>query len=170
MEMQSIFGHTLLRALCDNRFGNEFPFAEDRLAFMAVVKDWLNQKFRDWEKLQGKAQSYYAFARFLGVSQTSLAAWMDGAVEPQDDELALLAEKLGAEIYNLTGTKQPQNREQDRFALALMGIPAGLRDRLSEAVIEISQTIREKGLAPDSIEAKRTAVEIFLKHGIRLTG
>jgi hypothetical protein len=137
---------------------------------MPSAKDWLNQKFREWEKLQGKPQSYYAFARFLGVSQTSLAGWMDGATEPQPDELATLSAKLGTEIYALFGAKQPSTGEQDRLTSAFMGIPAGLRDRLSEAVIEIAQAIREKGLAVDSIEAKRTAVEVFLKHGIRLAG
>lgn len=137
---------------------------------MAGAKDWLNQKFRDWEKLQGKPQSYYAFARFLGVSQTNLAAWRDGAVEPQGDDMALFAAKLGAEIYTLLGTNQPRTREQERLSGAFMGISTGLRDRLSEAVFEAFQTIHEKGLAVDSIEAKRTAVEVFLKHGIRLAG
>jgi len=136
---------------------------------MAGIKDWLNQKFRDWEKLQGKAQSYYAFARYLGVSQTSLAAWMDGAVEPQADDLAALALKLGPEVYTAAGANLPRVREQDRLAEALMGIPAGLRDRLGGAVSEVAQTIRDRGLAVDSIEAKRIAVEILLKHGIRLT-
>jgi transcriptional regulator with XRE-family HTH domain len=137
---------------------------------MPGAKEWLNQKFRDWEKLQGKAQSYYAFARFLGVSQTALAAWMDGTVEPQGDELAALAAKLGTEIYGMLGASQPRTREQDRLADALMGIPTGLRERLLGAVNEVSVTIRERGLAVDSIEAKRTAVDVLLKHGIRLTG
>jgi hypothetical protein len=136
---------------------------------MASAKEWLNQKFRDWEKTQGKAQSYYSFARHLGVSQTSLAAWMDGAIEPQGDDLATIAAKLGPEIYERVGAVQPHVQQNDRLAAVLQGLPAGLRERLTDAAVEAAQTIRDRGLAPDSIEGKRLAVEIFARNGIRLT-
>jgi transcriptional regulator with XRE-family HTH domain len=136
---------------------------------MASAKVWLNQKFRDWEKTQGKAQSYYSFARYLGVSQTSLAAWMDGAIEPQADDLALIAAKLGPEIYAQVGAAQPHLQQDDRLAAVLQGLPAGLRERLTEAAVAAAQEIRDRGLAPDSIEGKRIAVETFASKGIRLT-
>jgi transcriptional regulator with XRE-family HTH domain len=136
---------------------------------MASVKDWLNQKFRDWEKSQGKAQSYYAFARFLGVSQSSLSGWLSGAVDPAGDEVALIAGKLGQEIYTLMGNKPVAQTQSDTISEAMKGIPAGLRERLSEAVIEAAQAIRDQGLAPDSLEAKKAAVEVFTRRGIRLT-
>lgn len=137
---------------------------------MASVKDWLNQKFRDWEKSQGKAQSYYAFARYLEVSQSGLSSWMAGTSEPDGEELNTLAVKLGPEIYRVMGT-QPLGRApgSDDLAEAWKGIPAGLRERLSDAVVEVDQVIREHSLAPDSLEAKKLAVEIFNRRGIRLT-
>jgi transcriptional regulator with XRE-family HTH domain len=136
---------------------------------MASVKDWLNQKFRDWEKEQGKAQSYYAFARFMGVSQTALSTWMSGAAEPSRDEVNLISAKLGQEIYTLTGTQPLNPNKVDQVVEALKVIPAGLRDHLSDAVLEVAQTIRDRELASDSLEAKRVAVEIFTRRGIRLT-
>jgi transcriptional regulator with XRE-family HTH domain len=136
---------------------------------MASAKEWLNQKFKDWEKTQGKAQSYYSFARYLGVSQTALAAWMDGAIEPQGDDLALIATKLGNEIYERMGAARPQVQQNDRLVSIFQGLPAGLRERLTEAATAASQAIRDRGLAPDSIEGKRIAVETFASKGIRLT-
>ena len=166
-----------LGGLCDNREGRfEFGDCDSQILkkslegdTMAGAKEWLNQKFRDWEKTQGKPQSYYSFARYLGVSQTVLAAWMDGAVEPQADDLGLIAAKLGPEIYAKMGTQQPKTQVGDSLVTALEGLPAGLRERLTDAVIETAQMIRDRGLAPDSVEAKRAAVEAFASKGIRLT-
>ena len=49
---------------------------------MASAKEWLNQKFNEWEKAQGRSQSYYAFARYLEVSQSGLGQWMTGGAVP----------------------------------------------------------------------------------------
>jgi transcriptional regulator with XRE-family HTH domain len=135
---------------------------------MAGVKDWLNQKFQDWEKSQGKSQSYFAFARFLEVSQTNLAAWMSGTEEPGKDDLATLAEKLGPGIFEAAGMR-PADAQLDRLVGAFNGLPGGLRERLTAAVVSAEAAIRERGLAPESIEAKRITVEILAKHGIKLT-
>jgi len=136
---------------------------------MASAKDWLNQKFREWEKSQGKSQSYFAFARFLGVSQTTLAAWLDGSAEPRTDDLALIAARLGPEVYTAAGLRQPPTLAQDQLSGAMRSLPAGLRERLSEAILATATAIGENGLAPDSIEAKKLAVEVLARFGIKLT-
>jgi transcriptional regulator with XRE-family HTH domain len=135
---------------------------------MATVKDWLNLKFSDWEKTQGKSQSYFAFARYLGVSQTELSAWMSGTAVPGDADLAVIAAKLGPEVYGAAGLRLPDS-QIDRLAAAFPGLPGGLRERLTEAVVAADAAIRERGLSPDSVEAKRLAVEVLAKNGIKLT-
>lgn len=134
---------------------------------MAGVKGWLNLKFREWERAQGRSQSYFAFSRFLGVSQTALAAWMSGAETPDEADLAALAAKLGPEVYEAAGQRQSDS-QLERLTAAFNGIPAGLRERLTDAVVAAEAAIRERGLAPDSVEAKRLTVEILSKNGIKL--
>ena len=137
---------------------------------MAGVKDWLNQKFKEWEKAQGKAQSYFAYARYLGVSQTELSAWLSGAAEPTPEEAELLAAKLGPEIHAvMAGHFQGGPQPFDLLTDALMAIPAGLRERLTQVILEAAREIRAQGLLPESLEAKKITVEIFARHGIRLT-
>ena len=126
------------------------------------------QQFREWEKAQGRAQSYYAFARYLGVGTSSLAAWMEGAALPQGDDLLAVADKLGPGIYAALGAPAPDPLFE-RLASGFAGLPAGLRERLSEAVVEAAQAVQRAGVAPESLEAKKLIVEIFARRGIRLT-
>jgi hypothetical protein len=135
---------------------------------MTEIKDWLNQKFRAWEQSQGRAQSYFSFSRFLGVSQTGLAAWMAGTEAPDESELAILASKLGPEVYQAAGQRQ-SDAQIDRLADAFEVLPGGLRERLTAGVAAVAAAIRERGLAPESVEAKRLTVEILAKHGIKLS-
>lgn len=135
---------------------------------MASCKEWLNQKFRGWEKDQGRSQSYFAFARYLGVSQNDLALWMDGSALPKGDDILVLADKLGPEIYDALEIFRP-NTQNQRMAAAFPGLPSGLRDRLSGAVWEADQLLKSRKLAPESVEAKLAVFEVFTRWGIKLT-
>jgi len=135
---------------------------------MVEFKDWFNQKFRDWEKAQGRSQSYFAFARYLGVSQSALAGWMGGLESPDDADLAVIAAKLGPEVYAAAGMHLPDS-QMERLAAAFPVLPAGLRDRLTAAIVAAAGAIQERGIPPDSVEAKRLTVEVLAKNGIKLT-
>jgi transcriptional regulator with XRE-family HTH domain len=135
---------------------------------MMGIKDWLNEKFHDWETAQGRSQSYFAFARYLGVSQTALAGWISGTGEPTDEDLAVIAAKLGPGVYSAAGMRLPDS-QVERLAAAFPGLPGGLRERLTAAVVAADAAIRERGLPPDSVEAKRLTVEVLAKNGIKLT-
>jgi len=135
---------------------------------MATCKEWLTQKFRDWEQAQGRSQSYYAFARYLGVSQTDLVLWIEGNAVPKGDDVLLLADKLGPEIYDTLQQARP-NTQNQRMAAAFPGLPAGLRDRLSGAVWEANEVIKSRKLSPESVEAKLAVFEVFARWGIKLT-
>ncbi len=135
---------------------------------MPSCKDWLAQKFRDWEAAQGRKQSYYAFARYLGVSQTDLAQWMDGTSVPAGSDLHALAARLGVEIYDTLGLPRP-NINLERLTTALPHLPAGLRERLTNAAWESSQYLQSHNLPSESVEAKKAVFEIFSRYGIKLT-
>ena len=136
---------------------------------MTNLKDWLNQKFTEWEKSQGHKQSYYAFARYLDVSQSGLAQWMMGSAAPEGDDLTALAGKLGPEIYDVMGLPRPST-EMQRFMLAFSSLPPDMRQNMMRAIIEAGQALRQDHLQADSAEAYRIATGIFQKWGVEYKG
>jgi hypothetical protein len=135
---------------------------------MATCKEWLNEKFADWERSQGRSQSYYAFARYLGVGQNELALWMAGSAVPSGDDLATLADKLGPEIYDSLSIARPNSQTQ-HLSAAMTNLPSGLRERLSGAILEADLLLKTRKLAPESVEAKLAVFEVFARWGIKLT-
>jgi transcriptional regulator with XRE-family HTH domain len=133
---------------------------------MATVKDWLNQKFNEWEKAQGGRQSYYAFARYLEVSQSGLGQWMAGSAAPAGDDVLNLANKLGPEVYDVLGLPRP-NVELQRLTISYANLPADIRQNLSSAVSEADAALRQQRLRPDSADARKIVIEILAKWGFR---
>ncbi len=135
---------------------------------MATAKDWLNQKFIEWEHSQGRKQSYYSFARYLEVSQSGLGQWMTGSSVPGGDDLLNIATKLGPEIYDILGLPRP-NSEIQRVTVSFASLPPDLRQALTNAIAEADQTLRSERLRPDSADARPIVINILAKHGFRYT-
>ena len=133
---------------------------------MATLKDWLNQKFNDWEKTQGRSQSYYSFARYLQVSQSGLSQWMTGGSAPGGEDLLNLASKLGPEIYDVLGLPRP-NAEVQRMTVSFASLPPDIRQRLANAIIEVDESLRQQRLRPDAPEARQIVLNILAKWGFR---
>jgi hypothetical protein len=78
-------------------------------------KDYLFNKFLEWEKTQPKKRSSFsAFARWLSlntsktkVTQQVLDGWMNGAKPSDYKYLFVLAEKIGNEVYELLELTPP---------------------------------------------------------------
>ncbi len=136
---------------------------------MATLIDWLNQKFNEWEKAQGRRQSYYAFARYLEVSQSGLSQWMTGGSVPGGEDLLALASKLGPEVYDVLGLPRP-NAEIQRMTVSFASLPADIRQRLANAIAEVDQSLRQERMRPDSAEARQIVLDVFAKWGFRYTG
>jgi hypothetical protein len=136
---------------------------------MATAKDWLTQKFTEWEKTQGGRQSYYAFARYLEVGQSGLAQWMMGSATPSGDDLLSIANKLGPEIYDVMGLPRP-SAEAQRVTVSFASLPPDLRQRLTSALAELEQSLRNARLRPDTADARKVAIDILAKYGFRYTG
>lgn len=135
---------------------------------MATIKDWLAQKFTAWEKTQGSRQSYYAFARHLGVSQSGLGAWMNGDSVPGGDELITIADKLGPEVYDVLGLPRP-NAEVQRITVSFASLPPDIRQRLTSAISEVDQALRQQRLRPEDAAARPVALAVLEKWGFRYT-
>lgn len=133
---------------------------------MATVKDWLNAKFVEWEKAQGHKQSYYAFARYLEVSQSGLAQWMVGNGAPGGDDLLNIANKLGADVYDVLGLPRP-NAEVQRAMVSFASLPPDIRQRLTNAIAEADRIMRSERLRPDAADARNVVIQILAKWGFQ---
>lgn len=136
---------------------------------MKTLPEWLEQKFTEWEKLEGSAQTYYTFARYLDVGHSSLTLWISGTAVPQGDDLAKVASKLGSEIFEILNL-QPSNFALSTMSTHFEALPAAFQSRLASAVAETAQAIAQNKLNAESSEAKRLAVRIFEKWGFKVTG
>lgn len=132
-------------------------------------QEWLETKYREWEKAQSDRQTYYNFARYLDVSHAALTQWINGISAPDGDDLAKIAGKLGNEIYALVGAQQPDSL-YERMSASFSRLPLAMRERLSSAIVDADDQIRNRQLDPESVDAKRLVVKVFEKWGFHITG
>ena len=133
-----------------------------------TYQEWLDQKYKEWERTQAARQTYYNFAHFLNVNHTDLTQWISGTTRPAGDDLVRIAGKLGDEIYDLLGLAHP-NPQFQRIEAAFNYLPTALHQRLTSAVLEIAQRVSSQKLDPESAEGKRIAMKILNKWGFRIT-
>jgi len=75
--------------------------------------DWLEQKFLTWQMEVGKKQTIRQLAAYLGVNENLLARWLRGQMVPRDDNVVKIANKLGAEYYDVLGWTRPEIKENN---------------------------------------------------------
>lgn len=74
---------------------------------MTSFRDWINQKFIEWEKQSGRRRTLNQFADYLGVSRVIVSMWMNGTRTPSRDNASLLAQTFGPEIYDILNLPRP---------------------------------------------------------------
>lgn len=104
---------------------------QDRYNMSMEFKDYLLQKYWEWEKTTGKRQSFSAFALYLGVKQSAFAHWIGGNIIPSRESIDRLAKKLGSEVYEAAGYSMPDP------VLQVKGFPPEVIDALEEARLKI---------------------------------
>jgi len=114
------------------------------------VAEWLNAKFLEWERNEGKRKTMVQFAEYLGVAQPSLSAWATGKYVPKGQNLAKIAEKLGYEIYDVLGIPRP--------------MPVELDDKVNELIQAAMQFPPE--IQAHVIAAFRELIPLLMEHRI----
>jgi uncharacterized membrane protein len=94
---------------------------------------------------------------------------MTGTASPAGDDLLAIASKLGLEIYDVMGLPRP-NAEAQRVTVSFTSLPPDIRQKLTAALAEIEQTLRNERLRPDAADARRIALDILARHGFRYSG
>lgn len=112
-------------------------------------REWFEEKFYLW---RGRStQGPTAFARYLGITQQYVSAWLAGKYQPKSAEhIAKLADKY-PDVYEVLGIE----------SLPLSKIPPDLAGRLRSALSEIANTLAANNIDPDSDEATRVANSIM---------
>jgi len=76
-------------------------------AKMKEFSEWITRMFVEWQANQGRRKTVEEFAAFVGVSRPLMNMWMNGNKKPGRENVKILAETFGAEIYDILGIPRP---------------------------------------------------------------
>ena len=80
---------------------------------MATFREWITQKYLDWQAQTGKRKTIDEFAAYLGISRPLLNMWMNGnKPKPGTANIKLLNEIFGPEIYDVIDMPRPNSHLQ----------------------------------------------------------
>jgi hypothetical protein len=94
-----------------------------------------------------------------------MSQWMKkGGKRPTSQKtISQLVKRFGLGVYDVLGYPRTlKETPQDQ-------LPPALRDRLNRAIAEVNDSLKRLGLAGDSGEAEKIAIEIFEKYGFKYT-
>jgi len=69
--------------------------------------NWVTRKFVEWQATLGKRKTIDEFAAYIGISRPLLNMWMNGNRKPGSENIKLLAEIFGAEVYDALNLPRP---------------------------------------------------------------
>lgn len=112
------------------------------------AKEFIFQKYLDWQKQSGRSQAQGKFAAYLGVSASSLSDWLNGAYAPSGAKnISALAEKLGPEVYDVLGLARPAAARGDETDEKISEITQHLSDEDKREVLAYVESLIRKGAA-----------------------
>jgi transcriptional regulator with XRE-family HTH domain len=72
-----------------------------------TFRQFLELKFLQWQQESGGRRTVLEFAKYIGVSQSSISMWWNRERLPEGDNVQKLANKLGIEVYDVLGLPRP---------------------------------------------------------------
>lgn len=75
---------------------------------LAAIAGWLNQQFIAFQAERGTRRTIREFGEHLGVDYSLLTKWLKGVAAPGNENVIILGNKLGPEIYDLRGWPRPK--------------------------------------------------------------
>lgn len=98
---------------------------------MDTFPQWINRKFVEWQASQGKRKTVEEFAIYLGVSRPLLNMWMNGNKKPGRENINLLSEIFGNEVFDILGLPRP-NPYLQRVNRVWEFLPEAIQKRIAE--------------------------------------
>ena len=74
---------------------------------MENFSSWITRKFVEWQAKEGKRKNIEDFAAYVGTSRPLVNMWMNGNKKPGVENIKLLAEIFGNEIYDILNLPRP---------------------------------------------------------------
>jgi hypothetical protein len=68
---------------------------------------FLESKFLEWQRIEGGRRTVAQFAQWLGFKPSTISMWWNSGVEPNGESAAILAQKLGLEVYDALSLPRP---------------------------------------------------------------
>lgn len=132
-------------------------------------QEYITRKYLEWRQDKyGRAGSAARFAAELGIAPQLLNDWMNQGRIPQGENINLLVDYFGYEIYDVLGLRRPEP-DDPRTALLAAGFEVDFVDALLAAQSEVTRELANRGIENDSPEAREIIRSIFRRHGIHLT-
>lgn len=72
-----------------------------------TFRQFLELKFLQWQQESGGRKTVLEFAKYIGVSQSSISMWWNGDRLPEGANVQKLAKKLGLEVYDVLNLPRP---------------------------------------------------------------
>src|SRR3990167_1834805 len=76
-------------------------------SLMSSFTNWITRQFLEWQAKEGKRKTIEEFATYLGISRPLLTMWMNGNKKPGKENIKILAETFGVEIFDVLGLERP---------------------------------------------------------------
>lgn len=140
---------------------------------MTITKDskqilqarWLRHAFLIFQDVflaeHGRLPFVKEWAVVLNVNDKSLSQWMNGTrLIPQDKAYIICEKTEDYSLLEILDYPMPSSR-----AVPLESLPPELRERLRDALVEISETIRKRAINTESDMAAELSKDILEKYG-----
>jgi len=69
--------------------------------------EFLEKKYLEWQLKEEGRKTIVEFAVYIGVSQPLLSMWLNGKKRPGVENIKLLSEIFGNEVYDALGIERP---------------------------------------------------------------
>ncbi len=143
---------------------NNFPLNWYHLSMKyPEVSDWFTRAFIKFQNNQSKRVSITEFGEFLGKTQPTISAYLNGTRKPSYEsakEISLILEDQT--ILDILGYARSGD------LVPFSSLPPAFLERLKSIDAEILKTLRDRGITEYSAEAEQIASEILEKHGAKL--
>ena len=74
---------------------------------MNKFSEWMTKQFVHWQAEQGTRKTLEEFAAYVGVSRPLINMWMNGNQKPGAENIKLMGELFGSEIYDVLELPRP---------------------------------------------------------------
>jgi len=93
--------------------------------------EWINKKFVLWQAERGERKTIQEFAAFLGISRPLLNMWMNANRKPGTENIKILEEIFGLEVYDALGLPRP-NPYLQRVNRLWEFLPEAIQKKIAE--------------------------------------